>query len=109
MLYVNPLDTIAARAKNFTQSDRTKMAFRELEHVFSYMVLQEMRKTVPHNDLFGDSQMRKVVDGWLDDALSKKWAASGQLGIAQQMADQLRVNQSQQALQKQLAASGKSL
>jgi peptidoglycan hydrolase FlgJ len=85
MLYVNPLDNIMARSASFGEQQKEKLAYQELEQLLAYSVLQEMRKSVPENGLFGNSAHKRTFDNFLDEAMSKVWAESGQLGVADQL------------------------
>lgn len=98
MLYVNPLATpYSARMGSLPAGPpRDATAFRELEHFFLYMLLQEMTKTVPKGGLFDAGRETEVYHDLLNDALSGEMAASGQLGVAKIMAEQLRAAETQQ-------------
>jgi flagellar protein FlgJ len=100
VLYVNPLEAASKSGVTLNDGQKEKMAFQELEQVFLFMVLQEMRKTVSQEGLFGDNQMKQVFNEFMDDSLSKEWAASGQIGIAQQMEDQLRIQEMQHQIKQ---------
>lgn len=103
MLYVNPLESSASSGLGLNEGQRETMAFKELEQVFIYMLLQEMRKSVPREDLFGDSQARQTFEGFLDDSLSKSWTESGQLGLAATMQNEYLANQRAHALRASLS------
>lgn len=100
MLYVNPLDSpFAARANGILNSSaRGVTAFREMEHFFAYMLLQEMQKTVPKGGLFDDGLQSDFQRDLFNDIVSGKIAESGQLGIAKQIQEQLRIQDMQKRL-----------
>lgn len=92
MLYVNPLElSRGARVDHMLEGPaREKTAVQEFERYFLYTLLREMRETVPRNDLFGDSQSRRVYEDMLDDHLAGQMAQSGQFGIGKMIETQLR-------------------
>ncbi len=92
MLYVNPLATpFVVRGDRLAfEAAREKIALEELEHYFAFMLLREMRKTVSPEVLFDGGQEKRLYEEMLDDALSGELAKSGQLGIAKNIAGQLR-------------------
>lgn len=92
MLYVNPLElSRGARVDHMLEGPaREKTAVKEFERYFLYTLLREMRETVPRNDLFGDSQSRRVYEDMLDDHLAGQMAQSGQFGIGEMIESQLR-------------------
>lgn len=85
MLYVNPLERLAAQGHDVSDDQRKQVAFKELEKVFTYMLVKEMRNTVPDDGLFGNSPMSRAFKDFMDDAIAQEWANSGQLGLAEQM------------------------
>ncbi|MFO7776007.1 MAG: rod-binding protein [Candidatus Hydrogenedentota bacterium] len=103
MLYVEP------RANSFTlQPDgmehgagREKLALKEMERFFAYLLLQEMRKTVPDDGLFKQTPARGKYEELMDDVLAEQWAESGQLGLADMLEEQLRIGEMQHTLQEQ--------
>ena len=97
MLYVNPLEAYAKQGVTLDDSARERMAFQELEQAFAYMLLQEMRKTVPSGTLFEDNQTKDLYNQFMDDMVAKEWAKSGQLGIADQMIAQQRMKEASDA------------
>ena len=106
MLYVNPLaEPIMARAESTAASTpRRKVALQELEHYFLFMLLREMRKTVPPNALFGENQATQMYEEMLDDATSGELARGGGLGIADLIAKQLQAAEIQSSLAKGLSS-----
>ena len=100
MLYVNPL---AQRLDMTGQADfnapaRQKYALQELEHMFIFTLLTEMRKSVSAGGLFEESSEMGHFNEMMDDALAAKMAESGQLGIAKALEQQLQINDIQQSL-----------
>jgi Rod binding domain-containing protein len=100
MLYVNPVATqYSAGLNSLAESGgREKAAFEEFEQFFLFTLLREMRKSIPHEGIWGDGAERKVYEEMLDDAYSRQMAQCGQFGLARSMADQLRVAELQNRL-----------
>jgi len=105
MLYVNPLDAGNATRIDLTKDPgaKQKVALEELEHLFLFTLLQEMRKTVPILEETEGGPERGLYEEMLDDALSGQMASSGQMGIAKQIQEQLRTAEMQHAIQKTIA------
>lgn len=92
MFYINPLETLHASRDDMNAFNEAKQAhaLKELEHQFTYMLLQEMRKSVDVDGPISRSQAQREYDDMLDDALSEAWASSGQIGIRAQIEAQMR-------------------
>ncbi len=90
MLYVNPLEQKPySRLDSGIQSlTNEPQAFEEFERLFLYQLLQEMRKGVPSDGLFGHSPQQKLFEEMLDDHYAGEMMKSGQLGIARMMEEQ---------------------
>jgi Rod binding domain-containing protein len=69
---------------------REKTALQELEHLFLFTMLREMRKTTQPAKSVDNSSERQTYDEMLDDALSGEMARSGQVGLAKTIEAQLR-------------------
>lgn len=91
MLYVNPLESGVYRYNDAHEraQQREEVALREFERLFLYQLLSEMRKTIPKSGLFPETPQRRVFNEMLDDVMAGEMAASGQFGIAQQIAQQI--------------------
>lgn len=91
MLYVNPVSSLETFRAEGAPNDavRQRAALEELDHLFAFTLLQEMRKTVPSEGLFGQSNERRTYEEMLDDALAGQMAKTGQLGIGRQVEAQL--------------------
>lgn len=94
MLYVTPVGMTRsappalAAAAGAEDPARRAEALREFERVFLFQLLREMRNTVPKAGLLGDSPSQRYFEEMLDDAYAGQMAASGQFGIAGQIAAQ---------------------
>jgi flagellar protein FlgJ len=78
--------TSAASAK---EQGKLKQACQDFESVFLNYMLSKMRDTVPKDSLFGSDNGEQIYRGMLDEQLSKQIAASGGVGIASMLYQQL--------------------
>lgn len=92
-LYVDPLSGPRGLGVPLTPNSHKELALKELDHLFAYQLLQEMRKSVPKDGLLSGGHEQRLFEDMLDDALAKSVADSGQLGIARQIEQQLDVPQ----------------
>jgi len=92
MLYITPLETIASGPAPANRDDigLQKTALRELDHLFAFTLLKEMRKTIPRDTLFNGGYAREMYEEMLYDALSAEIAKTGRLGVAEHVERQLR-------------------
>jgi len=94
MLYVNPMESLQGARMDMAQSEtiREKQALQEFERLFLYTLLKEMRKSVPDDGLLESASSTRVYWDMLDDAMAGEMARSGQLGVANAMEAQLKLN-----------------
>lgn len=91
MLYVNPMTSLSANADpGRFQAAKEKQSLQEMERLFLYTMMQEMRKTTGIAKSDDNSQAKAYFNEMLDDALSGEMAKSGQLGVGKEIAAQLR-------------------
>lgn len=92
MLYVNPIDARLNRTGDIAAGapQREQIAFEEMEHLFLYMLLHEMRKSTEILPSEAKGREQQMYNQMLDDALAGGMAKSGQFGMAEQMEAQLR-------------------
>ena len=82
MLPINPMDPSVTAVKN---GDSTpEEAAKQMEAMFVHMILKEIRKTMPDN-VFGGGQAGEMYQDMLDSEMAKEIAASGNLGLADQL------------------------
>jgi len=82
MLPINPMDPSVTAVKN---GDSTpEEAAKQMEAMFVHMILKEIRKTMPDN-VFGGGQAGDMYQDMLDSEMAKEIAASGNLGLADQL------------------------
>jgi flagellar protein FlgJ len=100
MLYVNPLlSSERTVAEQTVQSGaREEMAVEELEKFFVYMLIKEMRKTVPEGGLLDSGLASRMQEQFLDDALAGAIAESGQMGVGSMVREQLHADGMQNRL-----------
>ncbi len=106
MLYVDPMTGPGAARLSALESDaqREKLAFQEVERLFAYMLMQEMRNTVPDDGLFPETPAQRMYDQIMDDVLAGEWAETGQMGLAEKLAEQLQADTIQNQLQRKADA-----
>ncbi len=86
MLYVNPINYVVPNIDIArTEEARKKVAGEEMERLFLYELLKEMRKTVVQSKLFPQNSTKEIYYDMLHDAFAGEMAKSGQLGIAKQI------------------------
>lgn len=68
---------------------KLKDACKGFESMFIQLMWKEMRKTVPENSLFGESQGEKIFRDMLDTEMADRMSDSGGLGLADVMYQQL--------------------
>lgn len=91
MLYVNPIDAFTFNPTSGVaeKTHSEKGAAQELEHLFMFTLLKEMRKTAD----MGNEKRREVelYEEMLDDALSSAISKSNQIGLGKQLEQQINV------------------
>jgi len=73
-------------------SSRLKEACSELESLFIYYLMKEMRATVPKSGFIGGGRAEEMYTSILDLQLSKKIASEREIGISSALLEQLRGN-----------------
>ena len=68
---------------------KLKDACKGFESMFIQLMWKEMRKTVPENSLFGESNGEKIFRDMLDTEMSDRMSEAGGLGLADVMYKQL--------------------
>ena len=105
MLYVDPIQAgnVAQAERGVPTGVREKKALEEFERMFLFQMLKEMRKGISEPGLFGRESERKIFHEMLDDAMAGHMAKSGQLGVSDIIAGQLRIGESQSKIQQNIA------
>ena len=94
MLYVNPQTSASFLSKDLKPGSkgRETEVLQQFEQLFVFQMLKEMRKTVPDYGVMGGPQ-KAYFEEMMDDFLAGEMAKSGQFGIAEQVAEQIAVQQ----------------
>jgi flagellar protein FlgJ len=80
----------AAAQKNLSSSRKALMeAAQQFEALFLNLLLAEMRKTVPENDLFGNQRAEKLFQSMLDQEIADHSVKTQSLGLAKMIYDQM--------------------
>lgn len=66
-------------------SEEEIAAANGMESMYVHMLVEQMRKTVPENELFPKSQGERIYEGMLDYEYADMVAGSGNFGIADQV------------------------
>lgn len=94
MLYVNPINYVVPNINLSGSEDvRKKVAGEEMERLFLYELLKEMRKTIVASKLFPQNSTREIYYDMLNDAFAGEMTKSGQLGIAKQIIQNTEIMQ----------------
>lgn len=104
MMYVNPIGEPHLREFDAVSLEalRRNQAFEDLEHLFIFALMKEMRKSINESGLFPHDASLDFYEEMLDDALSRNMAQSGQFGIAKMMEEQLRIQEMQKEIQREM-------
>jgi Rod binding domain-containing protein len=62
---------------------------RDFESLFINYLMQEMRKTIPEDSLFGGGEAEKIYSSMLDSEVSKTIAQQRSIGLATLLYEQL--------------------
>ena len=67
-----------------------KQSCQQFEAYFTDLMLKEMRKTVPQNDMLGEqSNQRAIFQDMMDQTLADHMSQRGDMGLAQMMYNEL--------------------
>ncbi len=97
------LDASSTKIKTMTNEEvaqrnqEIKDASVQLEALLLKMMYTEMWKTVPKNELFGDSNAMDIYRDMYNEELTRKAAEGGGIGLADYIYKQLTKNQSYRA------------
>ncbi len=72
----------AEAAKDSAYLAQIQKVSKEFESIFLGYMLKQMRKTVPEDPLFGQSNARDIFFDMYDDATAKEMAKAGGIGLA---------------------------
>jgi flagellar protein FlgJ len=83
------LATSSTAPSGVKDSERLKQACEDFESIFVDFMLQQMRQTVPENDLFGGGSAEQLYTSMMDSELAKSISHQRGLGLADQMYRQM--------------------
>ena len=92
---LDEIQTIASRAQNgekMSEEDLQKVG-QKFEALLLHNLLSAMRKTVPENPLFGQSQGEKMYWDMFDESMAETAALSQSTGISQVIVEELKRQQ----------------
>lgn len=84
----------AKKAENQNQADYMKQiqkVSRDFESIFLGYMLKQMRKTVPEDALFGNSNAKEIFSEMYDESLSQELSKAGGIGLAAMMYKQFAI------------------
>lgn len=87
------LSAVQEKINNVNKDDDEKLmeVCKEFESIFLYMMLKEMKKTVPDDGLIEKSQATKIFEDMYFEELSKEMAkGNNSLGIAKMIYNQFK-------------------
>jgi flagellar protein FlgJ len=73
-------------------SSRLEQACSELESLFIYYLMKEMRASVPKSGFIGGGKAEEMYTSMLDLQMSKEIASEKEIGISSALLEQLRAN-----------------
>ena len=81
-----------ASAQTAVKDPKLKKACADFESIFIYYILKSMRKSLPQNGLFDNTQEQKVYKSMADQAMSESIARGRGMGLGKLLYDQLKQN-----------------
>lgn len=76
------------RSQSASQKELQEAA-QQFEALFLQILLEEMRRTVPENDLFGDRRAEKLFQSMLDQELALHSSQAQSVGLAKLIYEQM--------------------
>lgn len=86
---LQPLVTLSTRTPEVPRAS-AKDAGREMEKLFSTLLVKELRKSLPEEGFFGSGAGSDIFNGWFDEFLGERLAKEGALGMAQRVESALQ-------------------
>ncbi len=77
---------VAGAAKKSLQE--MKEAARQFESYFTYMMLKEMRKSVPKDGILSSGLGHDIYQSMYDEAIAEEMSKTGSLGLSKALVDQ---------------------
>ena len=79
-----------ASAQTAIKDVQLKKACADFESIFIYYIFKSMRKSLPQNGFFGNTQEEKVYKSMADQAISENIARGGGMGLGELLYNQLK-------------------
>jgi flagellar protein FlgJ len=97
MAGLDHLQTIGERSKSGKKLSDKEMeqVGKQFESLLLHQLLSAMRKTVPENELFGNTPADEMYKDMFDQQIAEQVADSGQTGISQSITEEIRRQQDQ--------------
>ncbi|NLL49053.1 MAG: hypothetical protein GX249_10760 [Firmicutes bacterium] len=86
-LVTNKAQELAGRKS--TSQRALQDAAEQFEAIFLYQLLEQMRRTVPENDLLGDRRAEKIFQSMLDQEMASTYAQTQSVGLAKMIYEQM--------------------
>lgn len=92
----NSLGKAAAELPSVAGEDKKlKDTCKQFESLFLNQLLTSMRKTIPKSDLMGqENKEMEMYDSMMDQEMSKAWASSDGIGLANMLYQQMKQGKS---------------
>lgn len=87
-LLTNKAETLGQK-KQSASHEALRDAAEQFEALFIQMLLTEMRRTVPENDLLGDRRAEKLFQSMLDQEISLNSSRAQSVGLAKLIYEQM--------------------
>lgn len=89
-----PSDLVANKAKELGKRQSTSQkalqeAAEQFEAIFLYQLMEQMRRTVPETDLFGDRKAENIFQSMLDQEMATSFAQNQSVGLAKMIYEQM--------------------
>ncbi|NLL42503.1 MAG: flagellar biosynthesis protein FlgJ [Firmicutes bacterium] len=89
-----PSDLAASKAEELAERKSASQkalqeAAEQFEAIFLYQLMEQMRRTVPENDLLGDRRAEKIFQSMLDQEMAGNVAQGQSIGLAKMIYEQM--------------------
>lgn len=89
-----PSDLAASKAQELgnrksTSQQALQDAAEQFEALFLYQLMEQMRRTIPETDLFGNRRAEKIFQSMLDQELTINSAQAQSVGLAKMIYEQM--------------------
>lgn len=89
-----PSDLVASKAEELSQRKSTSQkalqdAAEQFEAIFLYQLMEQMRRTVPESDLFGNRRAENIFQSMLDQEIASNISQGQSVGLAKMIYEQM--------------------